>query len=69
MGLVFFRNHSKKDPMIHKYPSTQRMAIEERAVQPSTSNIKVCNNKKFVKTLSPENLQFLQNIGIFKNKK
>ena len=69
MGLVFFRNYNqKREPLIHKYPSIQQTAIEERAVLPSTSSLNVCNNNKLIKTLSPENLLFLQNIGIFKKK-
>lgn len=69
MGLVFFRNYNqKREPFIHKYPSIQHTAIEERAALPSTSNFTVRSNNKFIKTLSPENLLFLQNIGIFKKK-
>lgn len=70
MGLVFFgRQTPQRSLNLHKHITSQQTAIEERAVQPSTCEIKASGNKKSVKKLSSENLLFLQSLGLFKNKK
>lgn len=64
MGLVFIgRQTPDRGLIIHKNLIFKEPVINKRAAHQST-----CVNSRPTKKLSPENLSFLQSIGIFKNK-
>lgn len=62
MGLVFY-GKPNRSLFIHKQASIHHTVIGKGDVKEST-----CVNNTCVKKLTPENLLFLQNIGIFKKK-
>jgi hypothetical protein len=62
MGLVFYRRQmSDRMRAVHKHQAIHKPVIDKDAAQQSTSV-----NSGSIKTLSPENLQFLKSIGIFR---
>jgi hypothetical protein len=63
MGLVFYGNPNRS-LSIHKRFSIHQTVIGKGDVKEPT-----CISSRCVKKLTPENLLFLQNIGIFKNRK
>jgi len=63
MGLVFY-GKPNRSAFIHKQSSIRQTVIGKGEVKEPT-----CMSSTCVKKLTPENLLFLQNIGIFRNKK
>lgn len=67
MGLVFFGRQTPNGSLIiQKQPKSQQIAIHRGAAQLTACGTSA--NNRSVKKLTPENLLFLQNIGILKNK-